>query len=263
MAFLRFLFTEWSNMIYVVPLGIAVCYFLLSFVLGGGFSDAHADMDVHADFDAHADLDVHADMDAHVDTDTDHDFGHHDETEFFSDGDAGHDLDSAHHDAGAFQRVFIFMGVGKVPVSLIWQTFFISWGACGITCNTILYAILGKSVFYQFTWFVSIPVAFVFGTGLTKAIVQLWIKILPTHEQTASTHKDIVGSIGHVLSDTVTDEYGRASIIDRFGYSLDIFCKRHPTCRKKLKRGDGIIVIDTSDNQNYFLVGPLEDDKHT
>lgn len=265
MVFFRFLFNEWSNVIYVVPLGIAICYFTISFLLGGGFHDS--DVDAHVDMDAHADIhaDVHADVDAHADVHADGDADAHshdlikgDETEYFSDGDAHHPADAHIDSPGLMAKIIVFMGVGKVPLSLIWSMFFITWGISGITCNTLLYVLMGPSIFYKISWFASIPVAFVAATALTKGVVLLWIKFLPTHEPTASKPEDLVGSRGSVISESVTDDYGRARIKDAFGFSLDIFCKRHPTCRKKLKHGDSIIVIDLAPGQNYYSVGPFE-----
>lgn len=259
MVFFRFLFNEWSNVIYVVPLGIAICYFTISFLLGGGFHDSDADVDAHVDVDAHAD--VHADVHADADVDAEahgHTLVQGDETEFFSDSDADHHADAHIDSPGLMAKIIVFMGVGKVPLSLIWSMFFITWGISGITCNTLLYVIMGPSIFYKITWFASIPAAFVAATALTKGIVHLWIKFLPTHEPTASKPTDLIGARGSVLSETVTDEYGRARITDSFGFALDIFCKRHPTCRKKLKHGDSIIVIDLVPGQNYYFVGPFE-----
>jgi len=249
--------------IYVAPLGIAVCYFTIAFLLGGGFGDADADVDVDAggvDVDADADVDLDAAAHAPV-------LAHGDETEFFADGPGDHDFDAdSHADAdahsmGLFAKFFIFMGVGKVPLSLIWSTFFITWGLAGITCNTLLYIAMGPGVFYRITWFVSIPAAFTAAMVLTKGVVQLWIKFIHTHEPTASRPRDLVGARGSVLSETVTDDHGRARITDSFGFSLDIFCKRHPTCRRKLKYGDSIMVIDMVPGQNYYFVGPFDDGK--
>src|SRR6266404_6132905 len=110
----------WWNLIFVAPFAVALVY-LFACTLGGvGMGDG--DADAHADVDADADGDVHTDADGH-------------------DADADGDGEGDSHEAEqtpAHLAALAWLGVGRVPLSLIALVLLLTWGAAGFLTNAIL-----------------------------------------------------------------------------------------------------------------------------
>jgi hypothetical protein len=91
-----------SNLVFTIPLGVALAWFVFGLVLSGLDGDVDAETDTDADVNADADVDVD---------------GHH------------HGLDMA--------TAFSFLGFGKIPVVLWCQVVFILWGLSGLVARVL------------------------------------------------------------------------------------------------------------------------------
>jgi Protein of unknown function (DUF1449) len=113
--------TSWWNLIFILPFGLGLMYLGLYTVSGWTFGEADSDagMDHDLDSDAHIELDADADADADVDADAD------------TDADTDSDSDSAEGHASAFLAALNWIGVGRIPVSLVLMILMLSWGAIG------------------------------------------------------------------------------------------------------------------------------------
>src|SRR4051812_19990507 len=114
MGFLESLIA-WANLPFTAAIATVLTFALLqaSGLLGlvAGDADHDADTDLEADADADGDLDADGDVDHDVDSD--------------------HDVDDV--DAkSAVWGLLATVGVGRLPTSIIWQTFAMTFGMTGI-----------------------------------------------------------------------------------------------------------------------------------
>ena len=161
MQFLSSLFA-WANVPFTVSLCVAMIFALLQVtgVLGllAGGGEAHAE----------ADADVDADVDADADADADHD----------ADSDQDHDAD----DPGG-KGFLEGLGVGKVPISIVWQTFAATFGSAAIAMNTVLLSRTGSVPAYALAW--AVPVAWCSATRPARSAARSGACFDPKQEATS------------------------------------------------------------------------------
>src|SRR5438874_365728 len=129
---------NWWNLIFLLPLGLALLYLGLYMASGLTFGDADVDHDFDADAVAEVDADADHDMDVDHDVDADHDIDgdedggiHEHDAGSESDGDSDSDSDSdADHETSTPMHAALmgWMGVGRVPASLVLMILMMSWG---------------------------------------------------------------------------------------------------------------------------------------
>jgi hypothetical protein len=275
----------WWNLIYTVPFLLAVAYLAIYATSGLTFGDADADadadahiepdahMDVHADVDGdvHADvhLDPHADMDA--DADADVDAVAHLDTDAHVDADADADADHdvvAHHDAhvthahshapqaargmGAM-RFFGWIGLGRVPLSLILMVLMLTWGMVGFVVNRVLTSVVPMDWMVLFG---SLPLAAISSLAVTRTMVRLMARWMPTTETYARPLSKLVGATGRALY-PIDQRFGMASVRDQHGDFFQIACRVYPD-RQPITKGEDVLLVDFDVQGNFFYVAEYD-----
>src|SRR5438067_3052533 len=135
---------SWWNLIFIVPFLLAMLYLGVYTLTGITFGEADADADMDADADVHVDAEVDHDISADADADhdisaesnADHDIGNdHDAGDHDADQDGDHDADDGGGPSSALLAALAWLGVGKVPVSLLLMILLMTWGAVGFGIN--------------------------------------------------------------------------------------------------------------------------------
>jgi len=198
MSFLESLIA-WANVPFTMALGTALGFAALQVsgimgLIAGGSDDSDADGHAEGDAEAHADHEA----------DVDHD----------------HDVDADPHGADGF---LAFLGVGKVPLSIIWQSFAVSFGFAGIAVNTIYLETVGGLPTYTLLW--AVPAAFVVGSGATRLLGRGVARLLTDPRQQATTRKELVGQTGVVISSKVDRTFGEVKIPDKTGLVVRVICR--------------------------------------
>ncbi len=270
LAFLATLFTAanapYTTALLVVALYAALQLFgLLSFGEHGVEGD-HAlashevgvDADVHAEVgvDADADLggdagggDAHLDADHDIAHDADHDVAH----------DADHDADHGDHEgessgSGVLSLLLGMLGVGRVPMAIVWQTLFTMFGLTGVTVTTVAASLLGppRPFFLAF----SIPISLVVGSVLSASTVRGVARLVPSSSGDATRKRDLVGCTGVVISSRVDREFGEVRLKDPLGRTLRLICHTLPG-EPALPEGTEIVVVDYERTQGHLFVSRL------
>lgn len=198
--------SSWHNLIFIVPFGLALLYLALYTLSGWTFGDADAD--------AHGGLDTHGDPHADHDVDgVDH---------------AGH-----HHNGTAMVAVLSWFGAGRVPLSLLLMLLMLAWGVFGFAANSFI-----DTRFPQFAspWLVSIPLAAIGASLITRLSARLVGRYFPTTETYARRRHDFLGQEGLVVL-PVDHRFGMVAVRDAGGELFQLPCR--------LEAGDRVLAKDT------------------
>ena len=224
---------SWGNAPFAIAMG-AVGVFallqasgLLGLVAGGGDPDADVDHDVEHE----------------IDHDVDHD----------ADG----DHDGAAQERGFAEAVLGAMGVGTLPISMLWQTFALAFGAAGFALNLRFIALAGGPPLHSLAW--TCPVAFLGGCAAVAAVNKVLGPVLSSKGQEATSRAELVGQIGVVISSRVDHDFGEVRIRDKSGHDLRVVCRLTRDAKGAPTERQSVVVVDCDEN-GALLVAPLEDD---
>ena len=250
----------WWNLIFVVPFGIALVYLGLYTLSGVSFGEAEADADtdadadaehhVDADADADADLDADADVDADADADVDADADGADP----ADADADADSHVGPGDAGhvPFHAAALsFLGVGRVPVSVVLMVLLMTWGATGFIANQLAFGRVGGG------WHVaavSVPAAALVSLMFTRMLVRTMDRWVPLNETSARRRHDLLGSVGQALY-PISDQFGLVTVRDDRGELYQVPCRVRPEAGP-IAKGERVRLVSYNAKNKSFYVTP-------
>lgn len=234
----------WANVPFTAVLCIAVMFALIQMsgllgLLAGGDHEGDADHDVDADHDADAGHDADADGDADHDADADHD----------------HDADQENA-SGAGQGFLAALGVGKVPLSIIWQTYAVAFGLAGIIGNTIYLGYARALPPYTLAW--TLPIALVFGYFVTRRLGRVLARVASDPRQEATTRKELVGHTGVVISSKISSEFGEVRLMDKTGHTLRIICRTRDS-EPTIAEGREVVIVEYDKAGDHLFVAPLDE----
>jgi membrane protein implicated in regulation of membrane protease activity len=237
----------WWNLIFVAPFAVALVYLfactLAGVGMGDGDADAHADADADADVDADADADLDGDADGDVHADAD---GH--------DGDADGDGDADSHEAEqtpAHLAALAWLGVGRVPLSLIALVLLLTWGAAGFLTN----AILRPRTDFEAAR-ISIPVAMLASVLITRSLVMLIARFVPLNQNLALRQSDHVGEVGQALFG-IDEKFGLVAVRDGRGDLKQLPC-RVAAGVEPIPRGAKVKLVAYRADERFFFVRQLD-----
>lgn len=232
MSFLSSLFA-WANVPFTVALGVAVVFAILqvsgvlSLLAGGGDHEGDHDHDVDAD----ADHDVDANHDADADHDADHGVGH---------------------------LLLAGLGVGKAPMSIVWQTYAVSFAFAGIAMNTIYLGRVGSLPTLSLAW--TLPIALIFGFVATRMTSRAVGRLVSNPNQEATSRRQLVGQSGVVISSKVSDEFGEVRLRDKTGHVLRVICRIREG-ERPIPEGREVVIVDHDPVRDWLFVAPIDDDE--
>ena len=235
----------WWNLIFVAPFGVALVYLFACTLSGVGMGDGDADAHGDVDADADADADVHADADADADGDVHADADGHDAE---ADGDGDGDADS-HETAHtpAHLAALAWIGVGRVPLSLIGLVLLLTWGASGFLTNAILRPRTDLEAAR-----VSIPVAMLASILVTRSLVLLIGRYVPLNQNLALRQGDHVGEVGHALYG-IDETFGLVAVRDERGDLKQLPC-RVAVGVEPIPRGAKVKLVAYRADERFFFV---------
>jgi len=237
----------WANVPFVVALGVAVGFALLQMtgllglLAGGGDHEGDADHDVDGGHDADADADGGHDADHDAEHEADHDH------------DADHDADQDEA-PGLGQQLLAGLGVGKVPLSIIWQTYAAAFGFAGVAANTVYLSRTGALPAHNLAW--TLPGALLFGYATTRLLARAVGRIVADPRQEATTRRQLVGHSGVVISTRIDAEFGEVRLKDKTGHMLRVICRTRDD--RPIPEGREVVVVDWDREGDRLYVAPLD-----
>lgn len=229
----------WWNLIFVLPFSAALIYILFQAFTGLGMEHGgDIDHDIGVDVDHDVDLDMDHDTDLGVDHDVEHHFGVEHSTEF------GHADDTS-----AIVKALSFLGIGRVPISIVFMTFCFIWGFTGWMSNMVLAPILRYPVI--FIW-PSIGIALFSTLLFTRWTVKGLSKIMPSTETYGTSNAQLAGRRGKAFYE-ITETSGCVRLHDDYGNLLDLACRVKPG-DDPIPSGSSVILMRYDVQKQVFLV---------
>ena len=244
----------WWNLIFVVPFGLALVYLALYTLTGITFGEGDGDAahDVDHDVDHHVNHDVVHDVDHDADADAEVDAGADTDLEIDSDADAGADMDS--HGPGSDVPLHLaamsFVGIGRVPLSVLLMVLLMSWGATGFVVNQI---VLERFRAGASAAAVSIPVAALTALAFTRVVVRVIDRWLPLNETSARRRHELLGRAGEAIF-PIGKQFGLAAVRDDRGELYQVPCQLDPRHEDPIAKGARVRLVAYSAKTKSFYV---------
>lgn len=206
------------NLPFLLALGLALV--LAALQIFGGDTEGDADVDADADVDVDADADVDAAVGGNV---------------------------------GLVGGFLGFLGIGKVPLTIVLLVLFASFGLAGLVGNGALIDSFGTYPDHAFF-------AVLAGSGLVAllgtSIIGRGIARLAPRTSTAIRQEDLVGSIGTVVTPTVSPTYGRVQVRDKHGSLHTVYAVVEED--DPLPSQTDVALVSYDPQQRRFLVRALD-----
>jgi membrane protein implicated in regulation of membrane protease activity len=213
--------SRWYNLVYLLPAGIAVFVLLIAAVAGAGGDDGEADA---------GDLGDPGDLDAEA-------LG----------GDAD---DSPLGEAG--RHLLVFLGAGRVPLTMILGSLMLGWGLFGLGANEFLRPVLGAPARFIVP---SLAVAALGSLLTAKLFAEFAARVMPKDETYAIKRDALLGLTGSVVY-PVSETAGRVHVRDRHR-TLHQAAARVVPGQPTIPKGTPIIVATLDPDHRYLIVEPL------
>ena len=232
-------FIAWANAPFAVAAGIALLFTLLQvtgvlgLIAGGGDHDADADADADGG-------------------------GAH---EHDADGGHAHEHDGEDEGGGrGLEHAFASpLGFGKVPFSVIWQTYAIVFAVTGFALNARYVDHAGGPPLVSLAW--SVPASLAVGYAAVAILARLLGPVFATKAQEATSRADLVGQMGVVISSAVDSEFGEVRIRDKTGHDIRVICKLAKGGKRvRVAEHESVVIVDYEPTRGELLVAPFDDD---
>ncbi|NUP09203.1 MAG: DUF1449 family protein [Polyangiaceae bacterium] len=222
MEIVRFLL-EWANVPFVGAIAVAFVFALLQVtgllgLVAGGDHDGDAD-------GGDADGDADADADGDADTDADQPAGF------------GADL-----------------GVGKLPISIVWQTYAATFGLSGVATNAAFAGAFGH--LSATALLISVPIAGLAGYFVTRALSRVLSRVVANPRHDATSRAELIGHAG-ITSTRVTTEYGEVRLLDKSGHPLRLVCRTRDGA--PIAEGREVVFVEYDRQQDRLYVEAIDD----
>ena len=217
---------EWYNLIFILPFLAAAAYTLL-------LATGHV-----LDGDGEAD----GGDDAAGDDVDDHGLEHA----------VAHEGGEREADAG-LGRALGFLGVGKVPLSILLTSFCYIWGVVGWASNRLLAGLLPAP---ELVIWPSLLLAGAAAVILTRSLALGLARLIPRAETYAVTRQDLLGREG-VARYEIGTAFGAANVADRYGRLHQVPCRVRPGA-PPIPAGQPVLLAEYDPRADVYLALTLE-----
>ena len=247
---------NWWNLIFVVPFGLALLYLGLYTVSGITFGDADADHDFDVDHDVDVDHDAELSGDVDHDADVDQDADADGDGDADQDADGDHDAESDSESGGTSPALAAlqWLGVGRVPLSILLMVLLMAWGWTGVIVNVLMERRVAEP--WRAVIF-SVPLAMLISVMLTRAISSGIARWMPLCATSARRRHELLGSVGEAVY-AINERFGMACVRDDGGDLHQIPC-RVGAGQTTIVKGKKVKLVAYNAKQGIFTVVPWQE----
>lgn len=210
-----------QNWLYAFFITFSACIWLISSF--GLFGGAQTDASLEAD----ADLDVGVELDADLDADAEFSI------------------------AEAFSHVTAFLGIGKVPLSVVLTALMFGQGVLGMSFNYWLNVVFNipSSWFSHIAIFLTSFMASFFGTAL---LTKLLAPVFRDYGKVSKAN-EMVGQTAILTSSRVNTQFGQASIKMPNGDRIEVSVRTYDD-QNEIGYGSTLLIVDYLPEKNIYLI---------
>jgi len=207
--------------------------------------DHEVDLDHDADLDHDLDHEVDYDLAADHDADADADHGADHEVHASSNG-THHGAD---HGEGIFKALLSLLGVGKVPITVLVQSFMIAWAIIGWNANIWLAKAMRVPEVYILP---SMAVSFFGALAVTRLMATCLHKLMPSSETYARSPLELLSASGTALF-RIDGSGGYADVYDEQGTLHRVRCRSR---YGEVPKGAKVTLVDYHGDGLYEVAAP-------
>lgn len=241
---------QWWNLIYAVPLVVSLVWIAATVIAGAHGDGGHSHGAGHAVHDvAHG---VENAIGHALHHGAGHDVGHGHADDAGHAGDASHSHGQSHDDTrtiSATGLLFLVLGIGQVPVTLLIGIFMLCWGAFGLFANQLLSAGVKYPALYIWP---SVGITLGVSLVLTRCLSAVVGRLIPPTETFGVTRLELVGSIGKTVFAT-TQTAGTVDIKDTYGTVHRVQAKAEDGA-EPIPTGTEVMVLDFDEDDKRYVV---------
>lgn len=160
------------------------------------------------------------------------------------DAEGDFDVDVDGDTGGGGTSGLAWVGVGRVPLSILIYSMLLATGSTGL----LFLGILGKTPF----WWLSLPLSVTVAVFATKLLGEGLLYILPAEGHNVKALPSYIGSEGVLLTDLEPDGWGEAKLDNLVPAYVNVISKQ------RLRAGEPVIVVQVDEGRKVLVVEPLE-----
>lgn len=144
-----------------------------------------------------------------------------------------------------------WVGVGRVPLSLVLMVLLLTWGFIGFVTNQFLRDSTPR------VWMiplVSLPVAAVGSVLATRTLTRAMSRLMPTEETYAKRRSDLLGEVGEAVY-AIDERFGVAAVRDDRGTLHQVACRVEPGAMP-VRKGSKVLLVSYDADRNIYHVMP-------
>ncbi|AKF11370.1 hypothetical protein DB32_008519 [Sandaracinus amylolyticus] len=178
------------------------------------------------------------------------------DTDADGDGDAdGHEADAGH--GSALEALLGPLAIGRVPLTLTVESAGLAFAIAGLVINSAYLSDPAGPPLVSLAW--TLPSALLVGYGAAALVARVLAPIIDDRAQAATSRRELVGTIGVVISSRVSEEFGEVRLRDRSGHDVRVVCRVAPGTRELAER-DEAVVVECSEDGTLFVAAFDEGD---
>jgi hypothetical protein len=144
------------------------------------------------------------------------------------------------------------LGIGKVPIMLVFSIFCLIWGVTGVLGNELFSAVLRPAALYVWP---SISCAFVVSYFTTGALAQRISRIMPDVETYGTNEESLVGRSARAAYD-LGAKPGSAFLLDDQENRVQVRCRTHDG--STIPRGAEVLLLEYNPQSRIFTVALMQ-----
>ena len=144
-----------------------------------------------------------------------------------------------------------------MPLSIVWQTFAVSFAIAGFAANAAVLSRTGALPTSTLAW--SVPLALVVGYVVTRGVGGALGRLVANPAAEATSRKQLVGHAAVVISSKVDAEFGEVRLADKTGHVLRVIVRTKPG-EKAIREGRDVVIVEWDRERDWLLVAPLDED---
>lgn len=158
---------------------------------------------------------------------------------------------AAHHaeSPGMLSRALGILGIGKVPIMMVFSSFCFVWGFTGLAANLLLASAFAAPALFILP---SMGIALASSLLLTGLLSQGVSKVMPSVDTYTTSREGFLGKIGHSLYE-INHTSGAAVVLDNESNRVQIKCRTEAE-GAVIPRGQSLSVSRYDEQAGMFVV---------